>query len=149
MISLKNKALYYLARREYAYHELFNKLKPDYDDEAQIHAVLDELVVLKYLSNERYILSYLNYKSQKYGLQKIRYDLIQKTGDSNLVDNVLNDAKDKLNEYENAHRLWLKRFGIKALDNKELAKQIRYLQYKGFSHDIIKQVLADKLVDEC
>ena len=105
MISLKNKALYFLSKRDYAYLELFDKLKHYCDDEKEIHAVLSKLVENKYLSDERYIHSYLNSKSGKVSLQKIRYDLIQKTGKHELVDAILDEVKDKFDQYVIAYQI--------------------------------------------
>jgi len=40
-----------------------------------------------------------------------------------------------------ARELFKKKFGIVASDRQELAKQIRFLQNRGFSYSIIKQVI--------
>ncbi|MFN7095025.1 MAG: recombination regulator RecX [Burkholderiales bacterium] len=140
MHELKSKALYFLARREYSYKELFTKLKKYCENQAEIHQVLEEMQHKGWLSEERYISSYLRSKSHRYGLLRIRQALMQKTGNSDLVDEVL--EQNPIDEYSAALGLWQKKFGIVATDSKELARQIRFLHNKGFSFAIIKQVIA-------
>ena len=137
--SLKAKALYFLARREYAYQELYTKLKKYSEDEEEIKSLLDLLRERGWLSEERYIKSYLESKSKKYGILKIKYTLAQKTSNPELVNQIL--SENPVDEYTVAHRLWLKKFGKIATEKNELAKQIRFLQNKGFSFAIIKKVI--------
>ena len=66
---IKSKAIYFLARREYAYKELFSKLKKYSEDLGEIKLVLDDLKRKGFLSEERYIQSYINSKKNKYGLE--------------------------------------------------------------------------------
>lgn len=137
--SLKAKALYFLARREYAYQELYSKLKKYSEDEEEIKSLLDFLRERGWLSEERYIKSYLDSKSKKYGILKIKYALTQKTSNSELVNQVL--SENPIDEYSLAYKLWLKKFGAIATERNELAKQIRFLQNKGFSFAVIKKVI--------
>lgn len=137
--SLKAKALYFLARREYAYQELYSKLKKYSEDDEEIKSLLDFLQERGWLSEERYIKSYLDSKSKKYGLLKIKHVLMQKTSNPELVNHIL--SENPVDEYDLARKLWLKKFGQVATEQNELAKQIRFLQNKGFSFTIIKKVI--------
>lgn len=137
---IKSKAIYFLSRREYAYQELFSKLKKYSEDLGEIKLVLDELKRKGFLSEERYIQSYINSKKNKYGLAKIKYSLKQKTDDMDLINDVLKSSA--IDEYEIAKNLWEKKFlGIKARDKTELSRQIRFLQNKGFGFEIINKIL--------
>ena len=138
--NLKSKALYFLSRREFAYQELFTKLKKYSDDEIEIRKTLDSLRDLGYLSEKRFIQSFINSRSKKHGLLKIKYQLSQKTTDSDLVNQIISDTD--FDEVALARNLFRKKFGIVATDRNELAKQIRFLQNKGFSYSIIKQVIS-------
>jgi regulatory protein len=138
-VDLKSKALYFLSRREYAYQELFTKLKKYSDDDSQIKLVLDELVESGYLSDTRFIQAFLDSKSRKHGLLKIKYQLSQKTSNHELVNQIISTAD--LDEVIVARNLWQKKFGAVATDRLELAKQIRFLLNKGFSYAIIKQII--------
>ena len=137
--NLKGKALYFLSRREYAYQELFTKLKKYSDNENEIRQVLDNLREYGYLSEQRFIQSFINSRSKKHGLLKIKYQLSQKTTESDLVNQIIND--NDFDEVALARELFKKKFGVVATDRQELAKQIRFLQNRGFSYFIIKQVI--------
>lgn len=142
---IRKKALYFLARREYAYLELFNKLKNYVNDENSINSVLKELTSLGYLSDERYIKAFVSSKNKKYGIQKLRLELNQKTGDPKLVNQVLSIVEN--DEFFNAKELWQKKFGTIAKDKVQLAKQVRYLLSKGFSYSTINQILRFETED--
>lgn len=101
---------------------------------------MQELEQKGWLSEERYITHYLHTKSQKYGLLKIKQDLVLKTGKTDLIDTIL--AQNPVDEYETAHKLWQKKFGFAPVTKKDLAQQIRFLQNKGFSFAIIKQLIT-------
>jgi regulatory protein len=45
-------------------------------------------------------------------------------------------------ELGRARRLWLRRFGGPAEDDKTRARQMRFLAGRGFSSDVIRRVLA-------
>ena len=53
-------------------------------------------------------------------------------------------------ELQRAHAVWQKKFGEPPSNAKEYAKQTRFMAYRGFSFDIIKQVIRGDtdLMDE-
>lgn len=136
---IKAKALYFLARREYAYKELFTKLCKYTRDKDVIIKTLNQLKEKGYLSEERYIRSYLNSKINKSGILKIKYNLKLKTENTDLIEKVLNE--NPVNEYDAAKTLWERKFGVVATDKNQLAKQIRFLQNRGFSFDVINKIV--------
>lgn len=137
--NLKSKAFYFLSRREYAYQELYTKLKKYSEDESEIKLLLDNLVQLGYLSEKRFIQSFINSRLKKHGLLKIKYQLSQKTTNSDLVNQIINDTD--FDEVDLAKELFQKKFGVVATDRLELAKQTKFLQNRGFSYSVIKQVI--------
>jgi len=141
-ISLKNKALDFLSRRDYGYYELYVKLQKYTEDLDEIKQVLDDLKNKNFLSEERYINSYLHSKQTKYSIKKIRYDLLQKNVDADVLEEVL--ANNQVNEYEAAHAIWQRKFGVIATDSKERLKQMRFLQSRGFSSSIIAKIIKNK-----
>lgn len=138
-IDLKNKALDFLSRRDYGYNELYVKLQKYSQNLDQIKLVLDDLKCKNFLSEKRYINSYLHNKQAKYSLRKIRYDLLQKNVDYDVLEEVL--ADNQADEYEVAYNIWQRKFGIPANDNKQRQRQIRFLQSRGFSLDIIAKII--------
>jgi regulatory protein len=51
-------------------------------------------------------------------------------------------------ELQRAHALWLRRFGALPQDDKEMARQHRFFLARGFSGEVVRQVLKGKLPDE-
>lgn len=133
--SVKAKALYFLSRREYGYLELFTKLKRQFDDEYEISRVLNDLVGLGYLSDERYVKSYLTSKSGKYGLLKLKYSLNQKVDNPELVQQMIDDIN--IDEVAIAKEILIKKFGGIANSSVDKARQSRFLVSRGFSFGVI------------
>ena len=50
----------------------------------------------------------------------------------------------KESELEAAREVWKKKFGFAPQDEKEKAKQVRFLQSRGFGFDVIFQVLRSE-----
>ncbi len=142
--SIKSYALKFLSKRDYAYLELYNKLKKYSDDEIVIKNVLDELSTKGWLSEERYINSYISFKSQKYSLSRIRNTLIGKTCNPKLVEQEI--SKHDLNEYDVAFKLWQRKFGVVSSDLKEKSRQVRFLANKGFNFEVINKIVNNRIL---
>ncbi|BCL74843.1 regulatory protein RecX [Jeongeupia sp. HS-3] len=139
--TLRNRALGYLARREYARLELRQKLLPHADgDEASLDAILDDFVSRGWLSDARFAEQWAHFRSQRYGPQRLRAELRQKGVDDNLIDDALANVSD--DEYAQARAQWQKKFGSAPQDQKERAKQLRFLAGRGFSLDVVYKVVG-------
>jgi regulatory protein len=139
-INLRSKALTYLARREYSQKEMVSKLELICDDRLAIKLVVEQLIQQDYLSDKRYIESYIQSKINKYSLKKIRYHLMQKIDDVELINKLLDQAPS--DEINLIRQLINKKFGDHSNLSLELkAKIYRYLSAKGFSYDNIKQAM--------
>ena len=138
---LKKKALFFLAKRDFAYNELFNKLKPYALNEDELHSVLSDLKNKGWLSEERYINNYISSKNKRYGILKIKNELYVKSGDRDLINELI--IENNIDEVETAHQLWKNKFGdnVTTLDQKLIARGIRFLKYRGFNFDTINKVL--------
>lgn len=135
---IKTLALSYLSRREYGYRELFNKIHQYCADENIISQVLQELVDNDYLSDARYIKGYLARKSSKYGLLKLRYDLVQNVNNVELINEVV--VAGDFDEVAQAAQILVKKFGGIAKTAADKLKQTKFLTSRGFSFDIVRQV---------
>lgn len=137
-ISLKNRALNLLARREHSRGELRAKLLIE-DEPATIDQLLDELEAKNWQSDERFAEAWIRQRSLKYGRQRLRHELQQKGVSAELIaaslDRYLED------ELTQARSVWQKKYGIKATTYEEKSKQIRFLQYRGYGWDIIRQLI--------
>ncbi|MFZ2300986.1 MAG: recombination regulator RecX [Gallionella sp.] len=151
-LSLRARALQYLARREYSRVELRGKLLPyagTGGDSAQplpgnmrtedLDALLDDLTARGWLSDARAATQLLHIKRSRFGTRRIAHELRRKGIAEDLVGDVLPCLKES--ELDAARGVWQKKFGALPQDDKEKARQVRFLQSRGFGLDVIFQVL--------
>lgn len=157
-ISLRGRALQYLARREYSRTELRGKLLPHVQVEedfeqafdssghvnqgALLDALLDDLTARGWLSDERAATQLVHAKRSRFGTQRITHELRQKGISEELISAALPELKDS--ELAAAREVWKKKFGTAPQDEKDKSKQVRFLQSRGFSLDAIFQILRLK-----
>lgn len=138
-LSLRQRALNYLSRREYARAELLNKLSRYTEDQSEVEILLDELAGKGWLSEQRFTNQLIHSKRGRFGSRLVAHEL-QEHG---ISDTLVNEARSELKAYDyaNAAEVWRKKFGEVPKDTKEKAKQIRFLQSRGFDLGVILQVL--------
>jgi regulatory protein len=132
----------YLARREHSRTELHSKLLPYVQEGDDLDAVLDDLVTREWLSDTRATTQFIHAKRNRFGTQRIVHELRQKGIAQNLIDEALPELKES--ELITAQAVWQRKFGNIARDGIEKGKQIRFLQSRGFSIDVIFKVLSQK-----
>jgi regulatory protein len=150
-LSLRARALQYLARREYSRAELRSKLlkyvQADADAEfdsgqsqlGELDTLLNDLAARGWLSDERAATQLVHAKRSRFGTQRITYELRQKGIAEELISAALPELKDS--ELKAARSVWQKKFGTLPQDAKEKSKQMRFLQSRGFSMDVIFKVM--------
>jgi regulatory protein len=146
-VSLRARALRYLARREYSRAELHGKLLPhvqageDFEQVSPVNldALLDDFVARGWLSDARAATQLVHAKRSRFGTQRITHELRQKGIAEELISAVLPELEES--ELEVAREVWRKKFGTAPQNEKEKAKQVRFLQSRGFSLDAIFKVL--------
>ncbi|MCW5609823.1 MAG: regulatory protein RecX [Rubrivivax sp.] len=168
-ISLKGRALRWLAQREHSRAELARKLaryaaqgadqgiekgiengagagadgNPGTGDDGaaadRIAALLDELAALGLLSDERAAASVLAAQAPRGGERRLKQALQQRGLDADLVERTLAQARP--GEFERARALWQRRFGAPPADAAERARQMRFLAGRGFAGDIVRRVV--------
>lgn len=158
--SLKARALRLLSMREYSRKGLAAKLEesaarmlkfqsseeetevlvPAIPVTAQIEAVLDDFEARGWLSDQRFAEALVRRRSERFGARKIQDELAQAGVDSAKTIDLLKNLKET--EYQRAHELWLRKFGALASEQKERARQYRFLASKGFSSDVVSKVVA-------
>ena len=134
----------YLARREYCRAELRAKLLTYATPDDNIDAVLDELVKRGWLSDDRAATQLLHAKRSRFGTQRIAHELRQKGIAEELIGAALPELKES--ELEAARGVWQRKFGTLPQDAKEKARQMRFLQSRGFALDVAFKVL--RLMDD-
>jgi len=140
--SLKIRALDYLARREHSRRELEKKRTPYAPTLEELSFVLDSLEQCGLLSAGRMVEQVVHVRRSKFGSRRIVHELQQKGIDEDLIAAALPHLKET--ELETARTVWRKKFGAMPINAKERAKQIRFLMSRGFTSEIIRQVLRSQ-----
>jgi regulatory protein len=138
-LSLRVRAMRYLARREHSRAELHAKLQLYVQEGEDLNAILDDLEKRDWLSDVRTATQLVHIKRNRFGTQRIAHELRQKGIAENLISDALPQLKET--ELEAARNVWQRKFGSEPQDGKEKARQVRFLQSRGFSMDVIFKVL--------
>ena len=141
-------AIRMLAGREHSCFELKTKLKNKGHSAEAIEEVIIQLLKDKYLNDARFTEAFVLSKSKKgIGPVKIQWELQQRSVDSSLIDEYLDFNQP--NWFEYATEVRSKRFGESLPDDvKEKAKQIRFLQQRGFTQKQIISVIKSNVFDD-
>ena len=144
-LSIKGRALRYLAQREHSRLELERKLArfvddgPDAPAQAQIAAALDELAAKGLLSEARVAASVLQSQGRRFGSRRLKQTLQGKGLAAELVASTLVQAR--ATELDRAREVWRRRYGQPAADPAERARQMRFLAGRGFDGEVIRRVV--------
>jgi len=138
-LSLHTRAMKYLVRREYSRVELYAKLLLQATPDDNVDRVLNELAARGWLSDSRAVEQLVRTRRNRFGIQRITFELRQKGIGEDLINDVLPQMRDT--ELEAALSVWQKKFGITPENAKEKAKQLRFMQSRGFMPDVIFKVL--------
>jgi regulatory protein len=138
-LSLRQRALALLARREHSRAELRRKLAPHAPRE-ELESLLDELTRRGWLSDARFAESLVRAKGARLGSLALAHTLRQRGVPEALVQSQL--AALSASELERAREVWRRRFGSPPRDARERARQMRFLQGRGFPRGVIVRVLG-------
>lgn len=161
--SLKARALRLLSLREYSRKGLAAKLEesvarlanlalkqgeeelvaPTKSLTLQIGEVLDDFEARGWLSDERFAEALVRRRSERYGARKIQDELQRAGVNGEKATELIQGLRET--EYQRAKDLWLKKFGALAQEQKERARQYRFLASKGFSSEVVSKVLGGRL----
>lgn len=135
---IEQKALDLLSLREHSRQELTRKLLKRKFELADIDVVLDKLMERKFLSEERFTEAYINSRMKKgYGPLRIEQEL-QERGVNGAIIGRTFETMD-CDWYAQAVDVRRKKFGEGRVDDyKEKAKQMRFLQYRGFDQEQLR-----------
>jgi regulatory protein len=137
---LRERALRLLARREHSRVELTRKLEQAGFVASDIDSLLDEFETKNWLSDRRFAESYVADHRARSGSVKLAYDLRQRGVDGSIIEAVLGENRDS--ELERAHEIWKKKFGVAPTDTAEKVKQMRFLQSRGFTAEVIRRAIC-------
>jgi len=144
-LSLKGRALKYLAAREHSRVELRRKLGPYAETPDEVERVLDELESRRFLSAERFAESVAHRRGARYGAARVQAELAQHQLPPEVVREAVQTLRDS--EFDRAWTLWGRRYGAVPAEAAERARQARFLASRGFSGDIIRRILRGEMPD--
>lgn len=139
----RERAIALLARREHSRRELAAKLSRKGFAAETVEPCLDELAAEGLLSDARYAESYTRARAAKgYGPRRIAAELGERGVEAGLAEQALAEAETDWERL--AAEVRRKRFGDRVpADFKERARQMRFLQYRGFSGEQIRRAVGD------
>lgn len=137
--SLRERALGLLARREHSRMELTRKLELAGFSTEEIAPLLDEFEAKNWLSDRRFAESYVADHRAKSGNIKLAYELRQRGVSNEIIELVLEEQHDS--ELERAREVWRKKFKSAPADAAEKARQMRFLQSRGFAQETVKNIM--------
>lgn len=122
-----------LARREHSVFELTRKLQQRDFPPDVVDKVIAALLADRLLSNERYAESYVRMRSDKgYGPVRIRMEMQERGVEERLIEEYLDGAE--VDWFGLAREVRERKFGEELPGAfEQRAKQMRFLQYRGFS----------------
>ena len=138
MPDLRIKALQLLTRRDHSRAELKARLAADAESEDVLEAVLDALQSEHLLSDHRFASQRVASRGARYGNARLQQELRRQGVTEDDIAAALPEAGD---ETERCRAVWQRKFGEIPRTPQERAKQMRFLQYRGFSGEAIQRVL--------
>lgn len=144
--SLRARALRLLARREHSRLELQRKLAPHAQDPDELENLIADLVRRGWLSEQRVVEQLIHARRGKFGSQRIRQQLLEKGVAGELVAQALPQLRD--GDVEAARTLWQRKFGKLPRDMAERAKQVRFMQSRGFALETVLRIIRHGGDDE-
>ena len=164
--SLKARALRLLSLREYSRKGLAAKLEesearrlkreqgqrhnseleesavPVKPISVQIEVVLDDFEARGWLCDERFAEALVRRRSERYGARKIQDELQRAGVDAGKTLDLVQGLRET--EFDRAKELWLRKFGVLAQEQKERARQYRFLASKGFSSAVVSKIVGGR-----
>jgi regulatory protein len=138
LVALRVAALRLLTRRDHSRAELESKLAAQAESPAALASVLDRLQAERLLSDARFASQRVVARAGRYGNARLRHELRQTGVSDDDIAAALPEAGD---EAERCRRVWARKFDHLPATAEERGKQMRFLQYRGFSGDAIRRVM--------
>lgn len=139
--SLRATALRLLARRDYPRAALETRLIAAGADRSEVAHLLDDLERRGYLSDARFAQMLVAQKADRFGKRAIAHALHARHVDPDAAREAL-AALGVDDEAARAEVVWTRRFGVKAIDERERARQIRFLLARGYRLQVALAVVG-------
>lgn len=139
--SLRVQALKLLARREFTRAELHARLATEDADADELEAVLDDFSRRGWISETRVVEQVTHARRARYGSRRIRQELEAKGVSDEAITAAM--AQLKATDLAAARAVWQRKFGRAPADANERARQVRFLQSRGFPLDLAMRVVRE------
>ena len=140
--SLRARAMRLLARREHSRAELERKLSHIAHEGDDVGTVIEELAQRGWLSDARYAEQTVRAKARRFGPLKVAHDLRAKGVADEAIEAAFRVAGD--DGAADIERVWRTRFSATPVNDRERARQVRFLQGRGFRLDDILKFLRTR-----
>lgn len=142
----KDYSLYLIGQSPRSRKQIVDKMKRKGYETDIINSTIEFLDEYGLIDDKEYAKNYINNRSNKYGSNKIRFDLRTKGINDDILEQAYEET-DEVDEYENALELGRQR--LRAIDTADKAKAYRrlggYLGRRGYHMGIVKRVLSELL----
>lgn len=143
--SLRGRALRLLGRREFSRQELDKRLRSyvDADNPAELETLLDDLAERGWLSDARYAEAVVRKRTGQYARRSIARELKQAGVTEEVTAAALtrNLESDPDEEFAAALTLCQRKFRKAPIGQKEKARQMRFLQSRGYGFGLALRVI--------
>ena len=150
-IKCKNTALKTIERTYKSEKELVQKLALKGYDDHIINRTINFMKEYNLLNDNNYATMYVKDRSRNVGKKKIKYSLLQKGIDEEIIESELekiNNDEVKVTVFEMALKKY-KVFSKRENDNYKLTQKLyRFLMGKGYDYDLIKDVVKSIVKSE-
>lgn len=137
--SLRARAMRWLARREHSREELRRRLVAHAGEGDDLDALLDDLVKRGWLSDARFAEQSIRAKARRFGPLKLAQQLRSRGVDEEAIAAGFRSAA--ADGVSNLESVWRSRFHARPADERERARQARFLQGRGFPLEEILRFL--------
>jgi regulatory protein len=138
--SLRGRALRLLGRREFSRQELDQRLRSYAETTAELDALLDDLAERGWLSDARYADAVVRKRKGQFARRAIAQELKQAGINEEVTAAALAEV-DPDEEFAAALALCQGKFRHAPVDQKDKARQIRFLQSRGYGLSLALRVL--------
>ena len=143
--TLRARALKLLAGREHTRLELARKLSAHAETPAEVEAVLEECQRRGWLSESRAAEQLVHARRGRFGARRIERELRERGLAEEAVSAAMCGLKE--GEEQRARAVWQRKYKGPPANARERARQVRFLQGRGFELDMIFKVIGEKRDD--
>ena len=127
----------FLARREHSRQELRRKLLPKVAEGEDLDALLDELTRRGWLSDARFVEHVTRAKARRFGPARLAHYLKSRGVDDDAIAAGVRAAGEE--GVASIATVWQSRFDAAPANDRERARQVRFLQGRGFAlEDVLR-----------